>query len=158
GGVKPSVRLSVALSNGLCGATQGASSALPTQISVSSAATMVTGERRKLHARSWSQARRQRPAGPRTDLLAGFAGLVDAREARFGSVVGAVDRGHVLLHRPRPELVVQRHEVVLVAHHDERVLDERVALLRVHLGLHRVDDLVELRVAELDEVEAAVGA
>ena len=74
GGVNPSVRLIVALSNGLCGATHGASRALPTQISVSSAATMVTGERRKLHARSWSQARRQRPAGPCTRYLPALPG------------------------------------------------------------------------------------
>jgi hypothetical protein len=45
-------RSSAAASNGFCGASQGEKRAAPTQISVSAAATIVTGDRRKLQARS----------------------------------------------------------------------------------------------------------
>jgi hypothetical protein len=62
GGMKPSERFRAALSNGLCGASQGANTAPPTQMSVSSAAMITTGERRKLQARSWFQARRNQPS------------------------------------------------------------------------------------------------
>jgi hypothetical protein len=52
GGLNAAFRSSAAASNGFCGAIQGENRAAPTQISVSAAATTVTGERRKLHARS----------------------------------------------------------------------------------------------------------
>jgi hypothetical protein len=52
GGLNAAFRSSAAASNGFCGAIQGDSSAAPTQISVSAAAPMVTGELRKLQARS----------------------------------------------------------------------------------------------------------
>ncbi len=53
---------------------------------------------------------------------------------------------------------MQRHVEGLIAHAGERFLDHRIALLRVHLGLHRVDQGVELGVADAAAVEAAVGA
>ena len=55
GGANAALRSSEAASNGLVGAIQGASSAPPTQASVNAAATMVTGDLRKLYARSWFQ-------------------------------------------------------------------------------------------------------
>ena len=55
GGANAAFRSSDAASNGLYGAIQGANSAPPTQISVSAAATTVTGDLRKLYARSWFQ-------------------------------------------------------------------------------------------------------
>ncbi len=55
GGLNAAFRSSAAASNGFCGATQGDSTAAPTQTSVSAAATTVTGDLRKLQARSWSQ-------------------------------------------------------------------------------------------------------
>src|SRR5690242_1626501 len=60
-------------------------------------------------------------------------GLVDPRVARLRAVVGLVDRLDVLLHRPGPQLVVQRHVVVLVPGDGERLADHAVALLGVGL-------------------------
>ena len=60
GGDSASSRLSVARSNGLCGATQGANSAPARQIASTAAETIATGERRKLYARSLSPARASR--------------------------------------------------------------------------------------------------
>ena len=48
GGLNASSRLTEARSNGLCGATQGANTAPPTHTSAATAATIVTGEWRKL--------------------------------------------------------------------------------------------------------------
>ena len=52
GGLNAAFRSSVAASNGSCGEIQGESAAPRTMQAVSSAATTVTGERRKLQARS----------------------------------------------------------------------------------------------------------
>src|SRR5436190_3044092 len=105
GGVKASLRLSAAMSNGSCGEAHGASSAAPTQISVSAAATMVTGERLKLQARSCSQSRRRI-----TEPWHSF----HRRKPRLRPVIQAVDDGHALLHRPWPHLMMERHVVGLV--------------------------------------------
>jgi hypothetical protein len=55
GGLNAAFRSSAAASNGFCGEIQGESAAAPTQSSVSAAAVTVTGDLRKLQARSWSQ-------------------------------------------------------------------------------------------------------
>src|ERR1043165_1097908 len=144
GGAKASLRFSPAMLNGACGEIHGAGSAEPTQISVSTAATTVTGERLKLQARSCSQSRRR------------ITALLDGRESRLRAVVEAVDDRHALLHRPRPRLMVQRHVVGLVARDLERFFEHRIALLRVGLDLQLVDHLVELGVADAALVEAAV--
>jgi hypothetical protein len=52
GGLNAAFRSSEAASKGSCGEIQGESAAPATQASVRSAATIVTGERRKLQARS----------------------------------------------------------------------------------------------------------
>jgi hypothetical protein len=48
GGTNESIRLIAAMSNGLCGAIHGANSAPPMQSNATTAAAIVTGERRKL--------------------------------------------------------------------------------------------------------------
>ena len=59
GGLNAELRSSAAGLNGSCGEIQGDSAAPRTQMSVRSAATTVTGERRKLQARSCSQSLRR---------------------------------------------------------------------------------------------------
>ena len=62
GGDSASSRFSVARSNGLCGATQGANIAPARHIASTAAETSATGERRKLYARSLSRQRARRDA------------------------------------------------------------------------------------------------
>src|SRR5688572_29863849 len=129
GGLNAAFRSSAAAANGSCGDSQGEKRAAPTQISVSAAATTVTGDLRKLQARSWSQALRMKWTRRSSREIS--ASPADAREARLGPVIGLVHGGHGLLHRPRPQLVVDRHVVVLVARRDQPLAQQRVARPRV---------------------------
>src|SRR5688572_32200344 len=88
GGRKALLRSSAAMLNGSCGDSQGAAAAAVTQTSVSAAASMVTGDLRKLQARSWSQSRRS----------SSIAVLLDGGEARLRAVVRAVRNADALLH------------------------------------------------------------
>ena len=55
-----------------------------------------------------------------------FLGLLHAREARLGPVIGPVHRGYAGLHGPRPNLVVQRDHQQLVAGAHERQIGKSV--------------------------------
>src|SRR5258708_11152326 len=106
-----SLRSSDARLNGSCGAIQGAASAPATQASVSAAAATVTGERRKLHARSWSQARRNITRGLPNTFPKFVETSLHCGEAGLPAVIPALGDADVLLHRPGAQLVVQRHGV-----------------------------------------------
>ncbi len=58
--VKPSIRLSEAASKAFCGAIHGANAAANNRIKTTALATIATGEWRKLHATSLSQACQRR--------------------------------------------------------------------------------------------------
>src|SRR5690606_32634228 len=76
GGVKPSIRLSVAGLNGLYGAISGAKIAASTMRVATRAATMVTGERRNENQMSLSKKRATAPLGA---TAAGFVSALITR-------------------------------------------------------------------------------
>ena len=75
------------------------------------------------------------------------AHLTDVKRASGRSSERCIVR-HAGLHRPGAHLVVQRDQQHLVARAHQRVADHRVALGDVGLGLHRVDQAVDLGVAD----------
>src|SRR6185503_7666431 len=117
GGDSASSRLSVARSNGLCGATQGANIAPARPTASTAADTSATGERRKLYARS--------PLGP-ASFDHGPLLLVD--------VVGQLDQVDVLLDSPGERLLVQRQGAEFLAVDLEQFGDHRIALGLVELA------------------------
>src|SRR6267378_2106497 len=71
---------------------------------------------------------------------------LESRPLRLDPVVGAMHDVHVLAHRPRDHLAVQRHVVDLGVVLGDRGGDLLLALRRIWLDARRVDQRVELRV------------
>src|SRR6185295_12253231 len=105
------LRSSAAGSNGFCGASQGASSAPPMQITVNRAAPTATGDWRKLYATSWPhRARRFTSGDPRSLQRQGF---LDQRSeeacAQRNHVVVEVVARVVQVAVVRPAALAEKH-------------------------------------------------
>src|SRR3954466_4240606 len=85
-----------------------------------------------------------------------FWRLVDLHPVRLDPVVGAMYRAHILAHRPRNHLPVQRHMVDLCVVLGERIGDELLALSSIVFHPRGVDQLVELLVDVAAPIEVAV--
>src|SRR6185295_2761974 len=83
------------------------------------------------------------------------ARLVDLHPVRLHPVVGAVNHAHVLPHRPRDYLPVERDVVDLRVVFGERVGDQLFALALIVLHPRRIDQLVELLVDVAAPIEVA---
>jgi hypothetical protein len=89
GGVNPSIRFRLPGSNGSCGAIHGARIAATIITRATMAATMATGEWRKLQATSLSQRRARRFIGAVNSSMASASGAIDPK-ARIDGVVEQV--------------------------------------------------------------------
>ena len=84
--------------------------------------------------------------------------LLDVGVVHLGRVVGIVRDAHVLLHRPRPHLVMKCNDQRLVAGDAEPLADHRIALGLVRFNTHGVDQFIEPRIAYAREIEVAIRA
>src|SRR5208283_2200156 len=160
GGVSASLRLSVARSNGLCGATQGAKSAAPTQAKSSSAETTATGEWRNPYARSLPHQRPSRPGRAAVVTVGAATGATRAAAIsphhdplQEVEVVGQLHQVDVLLHRPRQGLLMQRYMADVVRVNLVELVDHRLALLLIELARDLRPQLVDALVRIAAEVE-----
>src|SRR5215475_7584178 len=104
GGFSPSLRLSVAGSNGVCGASTGDRNATTTMNTVAAAATTVNDDDLKLHQMSLSAARSNHWAKEERSAISVSAGTrqASAAQARIDGEIEQVDR-EVDQHEQEPD-------------------------------------------------------
>src|SRR5207249_9508946 len=151
GGASASVRLSVARSNGLCGAIQGAKSAAARHMASTSADTIATGEWRKPYERSASHQRARRLVGtvaPPAVVIASIrAWSIHHGPLELVDIIGKLHRFDVFLHPPGECLLMQRQRPKFLAVDLEQLRDHRIAFGLVELTRDCLAQLVDPFVA-----------